>query len=323
MSNDESSKAVPDRFIGIDVSKARLDVAVLPTGQTQSFANDEAGCRALAAWALGLSPRLIVMEATGGLEMLITGLLTAAGLAVAVINPRQIRDFAKACGTLAKTDAIDAQTIARFGQALNPQPRPLKDEQTQALTALIARRRQIVDMLTAEKNRLGVAHRRVRKDIQQTIAWLEKRLDHVDRDLAEAIKASPVWREKEDILTSAKGVGTVLSTTLLCALPELGALNRRQISALVGVCPFNRDSGTQRGRRAIFGGRADVRAVLYMGTLAAIRSNPVIKAFYARLIEAGKLPKVAITACMRKLLTILNAMMRNNQKWCHEYPKVA
>lgn len=323
MHNDEDSQAVQDRFMGIDVSKARLDVAVLPTGAVQSFANDEAGGGELVAWATGLSPQIVVLEATGGLEMLIAGLLTAAKLPVAVINPRQIRDFAKACGTLAKTDAIDAKTIARFGQALKPPPRPLKDEQTQALSALIARRRQIVDMLTAEKNRLGAAHPRVHKDIKQTIAWLEKRLGGVNSDLDGAIKASPVWREKEDILTSAKGVGPVLSTTLLCALPELGTLNRRQISALVGVCPFNRDSGTWRGRRTIFGGRADVRAVLYMGTLAAIRSNPVIKAFYERLTKAGKLPKVAITACMRKLLTILNAMMRNKQKWCHGYPEIA
>ena len=323
MSNDTGSNEAHNRYIGIDVSKARLDAAVLPAGSVQSFANDETGCAELVVWVAGLSPRLIVLEATGGLETLVTGLLTVAGMPVAVINPRQIRDFAKACGTLAKTDAIDAKTIARFGQALNPSPRPLKDEQTQALTALIVRRRQIVDMLTAEKNRLAMAHRRVHKNIKQTIAWLEKQLDSVNGDLDGAIKASPVWREKEDILTSAKGVGSVLSTTLLCGLPELGTLNRRQISALVGVCPFNRDSGTQRGRRTIFGGRADVRAVLYMGTLAAIRFNPVIKTFHTRLIKAGKLPKVAITACMRKLLTILNAMMRNNQKWCHEYPEIA
>ena len=323
MHSDEGVKAVQDPFMGIDVSKARLDVAVLPDGPVRSFANDDAGGGELVAWAQTLGLQLIVLEATGGLEMLITGLLTAAGLPVAVMNPRQIRDFAKACGTLAKTDVIDAKTIARFGQALKPTPRPLKDEHTQALNALIVRRRQIVDMLTAEKNRLAMAHPRVHKDIKQTIAWLEKRLGNVNSDLDSAIKASPVWRAKEDILTSVKGVGPVLSTTLLCALPELGKLNRRQISALVGVCPFNRDSGTQRGRRTIFGGRADVRAVLYMGALAAIRSNPIIKAFYTRLIKAGKLPKVAITACMRKLLTILNAMLRNNQKWCHDYPTIA
>lgn len=322
MHSDEGVKAV-QAFMGIDVSKARLDVAVLPDGPVRSFANDDVGGGELVAWAQTLGLQLIVLEATGGLEMLITGLLTAAGLPVAVMNPRQIRDFAKACGTLAKTDVIDAKTIARFGQALKPTPRPLKDEHTQALHALIVRRRQIVDMLTAEKNRLAMAHPRVHKDIKQTIAWLEKRLGNVNSDLDSAIKASPVWRAKEDILTSVKGVGPVLSTTLLCALPELGRLNRRQISALVGVCPFNRDSGTQRGRRTIFGGRANVRAVLYMGALAAIRSNPIIKAFYARLIKAGKLPKVAITACMRKLLTILNAMLRNNQKWCHDYPTIA
>lgn len=310
-------------FMGIDVSKASLDVAVLPLAQDRRFTNDEVGVTALVVWAQALKPDLIVLEATGGLQMLATGMLVAAGLPVAVVNPRQVRDFARATGKLAKTDRIDARVIAQFGQAIQPEVRPLKDEATQALAALIARRRQMVDMLTMEKNRLGMSHQRVHKNIKQTITWLTKRLAKVDSELAAAIQASPVWREKEEILTSAKGVGAVLSTTLLAGLPELGTLNRRQISALVGVCPFNRDSGKMRGKRTIFGGRADVRAVLYMGALAAKRFNPVIKEFYERLIKAGKLPKVALTACMRKLLTILNAMIKNKQKWHDDEPQIA
>lgn len=309
--------------MGIDVSKASLDVAVLPLAQDRSFTNDEVGVTELVAWAKMLKPDLIVLEATGGLQMLATGMLVAAGLPVAVVNPRQMRDFAKATGKLAKTDRIDARVIAQFGLAIQPEPRPLKDEATQELTALIARRRQIVDMLTAKKNRLGISHNRVRREIKRHIAWLEKRLSGVDGELALAIKDSPAWREKEEILTSVKGVGAVLSTTLLAGLPELGSLNRRQISALVGVCPFNRDSGKMRGKRIIFGGRADARAVLYMGALAAKRFNPVIKAFYEWLIKAGKLPKVALTACMRKLLTILNAMIKNKQKWHDAQPQIA
>ena len=234
---------------------------------------------------------------------------------MAVVNPRQVRDFAKATGRLAKTDRIDAQVIAQFGQAINPVPPALKDEETQRLSALLVRRRQLVDMLTAEKNRFSRAHLRIQKDVKQHITWLEKRIAKTEGELATAIKASPIRRAKEKILTSAGGVGPVLATTLLCRLPELGDLNRRQISALVGVCPFNRDSGTMRGKRSIFGGRADVRAALYMSTLAATRFNPPIKAFYDRLIHAGKLPKVALTACMRKLLTILNAMVKNHQPW--------
>jgi transposase len=297
------------------VSKTQLDVAVSPSGETTSFANTDGGIEKFVAWAKGFQPGLIVLEATGGLEMLATGRLTAADFPVAVVNPRQVRDFAKATGRLAKTDRIDAQVIAQFGQAINPVPRALKDEETQRLSALLVRRRQLVDMLTAEKNRLSRAHLRIQKDVKQHIAWLEKRIVKTEGELATAIKASPIWRAKEKILTSAGGVGPVLAMTLLCRLPELGDLNRRQISALVGVCPFNRDSGTMRGKRSIFGGRADVRAALYMSTLAATRFNPPIKAFYDRLIRAGKLPKVALTACMRKLLTILNTMVKHQQTW--------
>ena len=238
-----------------------------------------------------------------------------ARLPAAVINPRQARDFAKALGRLAKTDALDAEALARFGQAIRPEPRPWKDEEAQALTALIQRRRQVVAMLTAEKNRLASAHCHVRPDIQATIDWLEQRLKTLDGDLQRRLRDSPIWREQDDLLRSVPGIGPVTTTTLLAALPELGTLNRRQIGALVGVCPSNRDSGQCRGRRMIFGGRAGVRAVLYMAVVAASRCNPVIKAFYQRLRAAGKPAKVALTACMRKLLTILNAMLKTKTPW--------
>jgi transposase len=301
--------------IGIDVSKATLDVAVLPTNQEISVANTETGCRELIVMFRSLSPSLIVLEATGGLETLVAGMLVAEGFRVVVVNPRQVRDFAKATGKLAKTDRIDAKIIARFGEAIKPEPRPFKDEESQALTALITRRRQIVDMITAEKNRLGSSHESVKNDIKETICWLESRLVDIDNDLSKTMSENIVWKEKSEILTSCKGIGKVVSSTLLCSLPELGTLNRREISALVGVCPFNRDSGKMRGKRTIFGGRATVRAMLYMAALSARRFNPAIKSFYDRLIQAGKIHKVAMVACMRKLLTVLNAMLKNMEKW--------
>lgn len=301
--------------IGIDVSKATLDVAVLPTNQEISVANTETGCRELIVMFRSLSTSLIILEATGGLETLVAGMLVAEGFRVVVVNPRQVRDFAKATGKLAKTDRIDAKIIARFGEAIKPEPRPFKDEESQALTALITRRRQIVDMITAEKNRLGSSHESVKNDIKETICWLESRLVDIDNDLSKTMSENIVWKEKSEILTSCKGIGKVVSSTLLCSLPELGTLNRREISALVGVCPFNRDSGKMRGKRTIFGGRATVRAMLYMAALSARRFNPAIKSFYDRLIQAGKLHKVAIVACMRKLLTVLNAMLKNMEKW--------
>jgi transposase len=302
-------------WVGIDVAKAHLDVATWPAGERMRVARDEAGLAQLVAWLQARPPNLIVLEATGGLETLVVGALVEAHLPAAVINPRQARDFAKALGRLAKTDALDAEVLARFGQATRPDPRPWKDEDAQELTALIQRRRQVVDMPTAEKNRLASAHRHVRPDIQATIDWLEQRLKDLDGDLQRRLRESPVWREQDDCLQSVPGVGPVTSAILLAALPELGTLNRRQISALVGVCPFNRDSGQSRGRRMIFGGRAGVRAVLYMATVAASRCNPVIKAFYQRLRDAGKPAKVALTACMRKLLTILNAMLKAKTPW--------
>ncbi len=302
-------------FVGIDVSKASLDIAVLPEERVWRVEREEASIAGLVKELRTLAPRLIVLEATGGLESPLTAALATAGLPVAVVNPRQARDFAKATGRLSKTDALDAQILARLGQTLRPPVRVLKNEETQELEALLTRRRQIVEMLTMEKNRLPAAGQRVRKNITAHIAWLTKRLKDVDGDLQSAIAASDFWRIKDDIIRSLPGAGKVLSTTLLASLPELGILNRRQIAALVGVAPFNCDSGTMRGSRHVWGGRASVRSVLYMATIAAIRCNPDIRAFHARLRAAGKKPKVAITACMRKLLTILNSMVRSNTPW--------
>ena len=303
-------------FVGIDVSKATLDVGVLPPEPFRTIPNDEAGCRGLAERLKALSPALIVLEATGGFETLAAATLAAAGLPVVVVNPRQVRDFAKATGTLAKTDRLDARVLALFAQQVRPPVRPLKDAQSRALDALFTRRRQLVEMLTMERNRLGLAAAPVRRDLKAHIAWLVKRLKDVDRDLKDLIESSPVWREKDDLLQSAPGIGPVASVALLAQLPELGTLNRRQIGALAGIVPFNNDSGKFKGQRHVWGGRAVVRAVLYMATLAAIRCNPLIKAFYQRLRAAGKKPKVAIVACMRKLLTILNAMLKTKTPWC-------
>lgn len=302
-------------FIGIDVSKDKLDVAVRPTGEFMSFSNNEDGISCAVDFVKPLFPHLVILEATGGLETSAVAMLAEKGLPVVVINPRQIRDFAKATGKLAKTDVIDAHMIARFGEAVRPELRPLKGEEAQKLTALITRRRQIIGMITVEKNRLTSAPRWTRKDIQANIAWLEKCLKRIDNDLQDLLKKSPVWREKNDILRSVPGVGPVLSVTLLSNLPELGALNRKEIAALVGVAPLNRDSGLFRGKRMIWGGRSAIRSVLYMSAVCAMRVNPAIKLFYERLRRAGKEGKVAITACMRKLLVILNAMIKNRTQW--------
>jgi transposase len=302
-------------FVGIDVAKHQLDVAVRPSGETWTVAHDEGGLSALLARLREVAPTLIVLEATGGLEVPLAGALAAATLPVAVINPRQVRDFARATGTLAKTDRLDAQLLAQFAEVVRPEPRPLPDAQAQELTALLQRRRQLVEMLTAEKNRLPLAARRIRPQLQAHIVWLHKQIAQFDEDLRQLIHASPLWRAKDDLLRSAPGVGPVLATTLVAALPELGTLTRRQIAALVGVAPLNRDSGTLRGRRTVWGGRAQVRAVLYMSTVVAVRHNPVVAAFYQRLRAAGKAPKLALTACMRKLLTILNAMLKHHTRW--------
>ena len=303
-------------FVGIDVSKAQLDLAFRPEAKF-SAPNDEVGCAQVLARLRATPPTLVVLEATGGLEIPLTGVLAAAGVPVAVVNPRQVRDFAKATGKLAKTDALDAQMLARFADVMRPEPRPLPDAETRALAALLSRRRQLVKMLTAERNRLMSVLTPVRKSLRTHIAWLERAIQQTDTALTEAIRQSPVWREKEELLQSTPGVGPVMTTTLLANLPELGTLTGKQISALVGVAPFNRDSGTLRGTRTVWGGRAQVRAVLYMAALVAARFNPVIRAFYQRLCAAGKAKKVALTACMRKLLIILNAMMKHRTRWEH------
>jgi transposase len=305
----------PERFVGIDISKEELVVAVRPTAELQSFPNTEEGLAALVGFLQPLGAHSIVLEATGGFARAAVNAMALAALPVVVVNPRQIRDFARSVGLLAKTDAIDARIIARFAEAVRPELRPLKDLETQKLEDLNNRRRQIVEMITAEKNRLVMAPPWSQKDIRSHIAWLEKRLKRINDDIDDLIKQSPIWRQKEKILTSVLGIGPVVTTTLLCGLPELGSLSARKLSALVGVAPFNRDSGHSRGRRSCWGGRAHVRAALYMAALTASRCNPVIREFYQRLRLAGKPAKVALVACMRKLLIILNAMVKNNTCW--------
>ena len=304
-----------EAYVGVDVSKSSLDLNVLPGGQTQKFSNDDRGVTQLVKFLRKIDPTLIVFESTGGLEMLAVSRLVERQLPVVITNPRQVRDFAKATGKLAKTDAIDAGTIARFARDIRPEIRPFKDEQTQALTAINTRRRQIVNMLVTEKNRLHTALKPNRKSIEDHIGWLQKALSDINYDIDQMIKQSPIWCENDKILQSFKGVGPVTSATLLCALPELGSLDRKKIAALVGVAPLNCDSGKYRGRRRIMGGRAEVRRSLYMAAVAALRYNPTIKSFYDRLIDAGKPPKLALTACMRKILVILNAMMKNRSYW--------
>lgn len=301
--------------VGVDVSKDFLDVCLLPAGIQKRVPNDDSGCAELTTWFSSVTPTRIVLESTGGLEMLAVGMWATASLPVVIVNPRQVRNFAKACGLLAKTDTLDARIIARFALAIKPEIRPLKDEMCQILSALTARRRQLIEMLVAEKNRLNSAPKAIRPSIETHIAWLTQQIDAVDKDASTCIQSSPAWKAKEEILTSVKGVGPVTASVLLAALPELGMIPRRQIGALVGVCPYNHDSGKYRGKRNIWGGRATIRATLYMATLSATRFNPVIKTFYDRLTDAGKVHKVAMTACMRKLLSILNSMMKNNQKW--------
>jgi len=304
-----------DCYIGIDVSKATLDIAALPDGESWTVTNDDQGLAELTPHLVALAPVLIVLEATGGYEMLPALTLAKAGLPIAVVNPRQVRDFAKAMGQLAKTDALDAGILAAFAQRVRPAPRPLPDEAAQLLDSLLTRRRQLIEMLTAEKNRLGVARGPVKRDIGQHIRWLEKRLADVDGDLQDAVAASPLYQAKADLLRSVPGIGPVTTLTLLASLPELGHLSRHQIAALVGVAPMNRDSGTLRGKRMVWGGRAPVRAVLYMAALVGLKHNPILRMFYDRLRAAGKPFKVAVTACMRKLLTILNAMLHQNRRW--------
>lgn len=302
-------------FVGIDVSKDQLDVALRPASQTWQVANDPAGIETLCERLKRLGPELIVLEATGGYESATVAALGSAALPVVVVNPRQVRDFAKATGKLAKTDSLDAQLLALFAERVRPEIRELTTETAQELEDLLSRRRQILEMTQAERNRLEHARGAVRKDLMEHIRYLEKRLTRVDWDLEQRIRESPVWRAKEDLLRSVPGVGPVLSRTLIAELPELGRLTRQEIAALVGVAPLNRDSGRMRGRRSTWGGRARVRAVLYMAAVVASQRNAAIRQFYQRLKEAGKPGKVALVACMRKLLVILNSMVRNNRPW--------
>ncbi len=314
---------MPHIFVGVDVSKDRLDVATFPEASSWSMPNDEAGIEDLVKRLLPMHPERVVLEATGGYEMPAVGALGAAGLSVVAINPRQARDFAKAAGLLAKTDRIDAAALARFAEAIKPEIRPLPDAAAQELAALIARRRQVVQMLTAEKNRRHIAPKRLHKDLDRHVAWLEEALRRLDDELHKTIRNSPAWREKDDLLQSVAGVGPKTSAVLIAELPELGRLNRHEIAKLAGVAPMNRDSGRYRGERRIQGGRAMVRSALYMATLTAVRFNPALAAFYRRLREAGKKFKVAITACMRKLLVRLNAMLRDRVPWREKSPQIA
>ena len=301
-------------FVGIDVSKNRLDLCAWPGAQRT--AGRPADLPRLLEWICKRSPKLIVLEATGGYERQAVAMLAAEGLPVVVVNPRQVRDFARATGRLAKTDAIDAQVLAAFAEAVRPEPRPLPDQDVLALRDLVVRRRQLLDMRKAEKTRLDKAlSPKVRESVERAIAWLTAEIDSADDDLDTAVRDNPAWKSDADLLTSAPGVGPQLARTLIAELPELGRLNRRQVAALVGVAPFNRDSGRMRGTRAVWGGRAPVRQVLYMAALAAIRVNPDIRAAYDRLRATGKPAKIAIVACMRRLIIILNAMIKTRQPW--------
>lgn len=302
-------------FVGIDVSKARLDVATYPKLDSYSVPNNDDGIKKLVKKIIRAKPKSIILEATGGLELPALYALTYAELPAIAVNPAQTRAFAKATGTLAKTDKLDAILLARFAEAVKPEMRPIPDAAAQNLKALIVRRRQIVQMLTAEKNRLEAKSTPPHTSIEEHIAWLKNSLKEVDDELQKTIRDTPAWREKDDLLQSAKGIGPKMSAILIAELPELGQLNRKQISKLVGVAPINRDSGCYRGQRRIHGGRATVRSVLYMATLTAVRCNPVIRAFYDKLRASGKKFKVAMTACMRKLLVRLNAMLRDQIPW--------
>ena len=306
-----------ETYVGIDVAKAGMDIAVRPTDESWTVSNDERGIRQLVSRLKTLGPALVVLEGTGGLELPLVAALAVEELPVVVVNPRQVRNFARATGKLANTDALDAAVLAHLAEAVRPAVRPLRDSETQLLSSLVARGHQLVTMLVSEKNRLSTATTvAVRPSIEAHIDWLERELNDLDGNLRQTVRRSPVWREKDDLLRTVPGVGEQVSLTLLAYLPELGTLGHRQIATLVGVAPFNRDSGTMRGKRTVWGGRARVRASLYMGALTASRCNPVISEFYQRLLAAGKPKKVALTACMRKLLVILNSILRHRSPWC-------
>jgi transposase len=310
----------PEIFVGIDISKDTLDIGFQPSGQTVRLPHDAQGISEATKRLGEAALCLVVLEATGGLETPLAAALVAAGVPVAVVNPRQVRDYAKATGQLAKTDRIDALVLADFARAIRPAVRPMKDALTRELDDLVSRRRQLVEMRVQEILRLGRASKVQEKSLKSHIAWLDKRIEGIDTDLRKRLRESPAWRAKDDLLRSIPGVGDTTSATLLAKLPELGTLDRKGIAALAGLAPLTNDSGQQRGRRIIWGGRADVRCVLYMSTVAAIRCNPVLRAFADRLKAAGKPAKVVIVACMRKLLSIMNAMLKSNLPW---NPKIA
>lgn len=307
---------VVESFVGIDVAKNSLEIRIEPAGEALCVAYDEPGLARLSQRLSEVRPVLIVMEATGGLETRLASELVAKGLPVAVVNPRQPRDFARATGELAKTDGIDAAVLCAFARAIRPAVRPLKDADTRELDDLVTRRRQLIDIRVQEILRLGSADSKaMQKSLKNHIGWLDKRIKNLDNDLKKRLRASDAWKTKEDLLREIPGVGAVTTLTMIAKCPELGRLNRRQIAKLAGVAPLANDSGEHRGKRFVWGGRADMRAVLYMATVSAIRCNPVIQTFANRLKGAGKPSKVVIVACMRKLLTIMNAMVKNNQPW--------
>lgn len=305
-------------YVGVDVSKDTLDMADSSSRERRQFNNDHEGIAQAAQYISNLQPAGIILEATGKLEMPLAAVLQIEQLPVTIINPRQVRDFARATGALAKTDAIDARILALFGLRIKPEVRRLPDQQTREMGSLLTRRRQLQEMLIAESNRLTRADKDIQPNIEDHIKWLKEALSNINNDLERRIKSSPIWREKDDLLRSMPGIGKVVSTTLIVELPELGRLNRRKVAALVGVAPLNRDSGTLRGKRTVWGGRATLRAALYMAALVATKRNPVIAAFYQRLLEAGKVKKVALVACMHKLLTIVNAMIRTMTSWNYQ-----
>jgi transposase len=314
--NKESTQVIKEAvYVGVDVAKGTLDLAVSNSQETRQFSNNHEGITQAIQYIASLQPAGIILEATGRLEMPLAAGLQTNCLPVVIINPRQVRDFARATGALAKTDAIDARLLALFGLRIRPEVRPLPDKQAREMTSLLARRRQLMEMLVAEQNRLSRADEDIQPGIKDHIKWLKKALSDINTSLEHRIQDNPSWHEKDCLLKSVPGIGRVVSTTLLIELPELGRLNRRKIAALVGVAPLNRDSGTMRGKRTVWGGRAKLRATLYMAALVATKRNPVIAAFYQRLLDAGKVKKVALVACMRKLVTIVNAMMRAMTAW--------
>jgi transposase len=304
-----------ETFCGIDVSKDSLDLVLLPSGESRSASNDAGGVEGAVDWVTKAAPTLVVMEATGGLERRVAAALVAAGVPVVIANPRQVRDFARGTGELAKTDRVDAGILALFAEKVRPEVRPLRTEAAELLRALLSRRRQLKEMIVTEQNRYQAALPELRKTIATHIKWLHRQVDRVDRDIDQAIRNSPAWRAKDDLLRGVPGIGPVVSRTLIGELPELGHLNRKEIAALVGVAPYARESGSWRGRRTIWGGRRTVRNALYMATLSATRCNPMIQDFYQGLLTAGKPKKVALTACMRKLLVLLNAIARDSNPW--------